>query len=90
LHFEPKDTDSMSDLGTELNLFKPKPSRMETRADVTNHAARAIIGAEAEQREAKTARLRQARLEAEAKLAAAAPNAKPRSTKTRVRGSARS
>jgi hypothetical protein len=68
----------MSDLITEFNLFKPKPSRMEARADVTNHAARAIIGAEAEQREAKTAKLRQARLEAEAKLSAKPSPAKQR------------
>ncbi len=49
--------------------FEPKPSRTETKADLTNQAARAIIGAEAERREAKTARLRQARLEQEARLA---------------------
>jgi hypothetical protein len=46
--------------------FKPKPSKAETKADVTDHAARSIISAEAERREAKTARLRQARLEQEA------------------------
>ena len=62
----------MSDGITEHNLFRPKASKAETKADVTNHAARAIIGAEAERREAKTARLRQARMEAEAKLAASA------------------
>jgi hypothetical protein len=51
-------------------LFKPKPSRTETKADVTTEAARSIIGAEAARREAKTARLREARLEAEAEAAA--------------------
>ena len=50
--------------------FGPKPSRAETKADVTDHAARSIISAEAERREAKTARLRQARLEQEAAQAA--------------------
>lgn len=59
----------MSGVITEHSLFKPKPSKAESKADVTNHTARAIIGAEAERREAKTARLRQARLENEAKQA---------------------
>ncbi len=60
----------MSSAITEHNLFKPRPSRTETKADVTSHVARAIVGAETERREAKTARLRQARLENEARLAA--------------------
>ena len=54
---------------TEHALFKPK-AKGEAKADVTNHAARVIIHDEAAQREAKTARLRQARLENEAKRAA--------------------
>jgi hypothetical protein len=50
----------MSGVITEYNLFKPKLSRAETKADITNHtSARAIVGAEAEPREAKNARLRQ-------------------------------
>ena len=59
----------------EHSLFRPKPSKAETKADITDHAARAIIGNEAALREAKTARLRQARLENEAKLAAAPASA---------------
>ncbi len=46
----------------EQNLFKPVRSRTETRSDLTNHTARAIIKAEDEQRRAKTAKLRKARL----------------------------
>ena len=65
------------------SVFKAKAPRAETRADVTDHAARAIIRDEAARREAKTARLRQARLENEAKLAAALPPAKPVSKKAR-------
>ena len=62
---------------TQGNLFKPKPSKAESKADITNDTARAIIGAEVERREAKTARLRQARLEMEA---ARPPYKKPAKT----------
>ena len=55
--------------------FKPRPSKAETKADITDHAARTIISDEAARREAKTARLRQARLEREATARPAA--AKP-------------
>ena len=68
----------MSGITTEHNLFKPKPSKAESKADITNNAARAIIGAEAERRDAKTARLRQARLENEATPATAPSPAKQR------------
>lgn len=63
----------MSDTITDPSLFKPKPSKAETKADITDHAARTIIDDEAARREAKTARLREARLQEEAKLAAAPP-----------------
>lgn len=64
------------------SLFKPKSSKADTRADLTDHTARAIIGDEAARREAKTARLRQARLDNEAKLATTTPPAKPPPKKT--------
>lgn len=67
----------MSGTITEQNLFKPKPSKAETRADITNRVARGILGAETERREAKTARLRQARLDAEAKLSVGASPGTP-------------
>lgn len=51
---------------TKDNLFRPSKSKAESRADITDRTARAIIDAEAEGREAKTMRLRQARLKAEA------------------------
>lgn len=66
---------------TEANLFKPKASKAESKADITNHAARAIIDDEAAKRAAKSARLRAARLENEAKLAEIAPPAKPAAKK---------
>ena len=71
----------MSRAIAEHSLFKPKPSKAESKADVTNHAARTIVEADAARREAKTARLRQARLENEAKLAAESPPAKPQKSK---------
>ncbi len=71
----------------EQGLFKPRPSKAETRADITDHAARAIIGDEASRREAKTARLRQARLESDAKLAALAPPSRPVRTRAASRRS---
>lgn len=69
---------SMTQPLTEHTLFKAQPaSRAQTKADLTDSAARAIIGEEARRREEKTARLREARLareaaEAEAEAAAAA------------------
>lgn len=71
----------MADVITELNLFKPKPSKAESKAEMTSNTARAIIDDEAAGRAAKTARLREARLENEARLAAIAPPAKPAAKK---------
>ncbi len=70
----------MSDV-TQQNLFRPARSKAESKADTTNNAARAILDDEAARREAKTAKLRQARLESEARAAAAAPAPKARKKK---------
>lgn len=80
-----KDTDDMRSIITEHKLFKPTPTRPETKADITNHVARTIIGAESERREAKTARLRLARLQAAAKepSVAASKQRRPRSAAPR-------
>lgn len=43
-------------------VFQPKASRQEAKADVTTRIAREILDAEASRREAKTEKLRQARL----------------------------
>ncbi|MCP1999750.1 hypothetical protein J2S34_002198 [Nitrobacter winogradskyi] len=75
---------------TKDNLFRPMRSRMETRADITDQAARDFIRAESEQRDANTARLRQARLENEAKCAAARPTVSPRHAKVAAHRGARS
>lgn len=47
---------------TKENLFKPSKSKSETKADITDSAARAILDAEAAKRRAKSERLRAQRL----------------------------
>lgn len=47
---------------TKENFFKPTPQRSENKADVTTKAALSILIAETAIREAKTERLRKARL----------------------------
>lgn len=54
---------------------RPKRSRSEVKAEVTDRAARLIIEAEVQRREAKTEKLRQARLEREAREGEAASKA---------------
>ncbi len=73
----------MNDLVTRGTLFKPAASRAESKAQMTDTAARSIIESEIAEREAKTARLRAARLEAEKReaKAPAKPAAKPKRTK---------
>ena len=44
-------------------VFQPKPSKQEAKADATTRLARRIVDGEAAAREAKTDRLRQARLD---------------------------
>lgn len=61
-----------------------KPTRQETRAEVTDAAARAIIDSEAAKRDAKTAKLRAARL----KMAAVAKTEKVAVAKKAVRAKA--
>ena len=53
----------------------------QTKADITDSAARAIIEAERAKQDAKTARLREARLAMEAEAAAAEPTAQPKPRK---------
>lgn len=54
-------------------IFKPAPSRSESKNDATDRAAREIIAAEATATEVKTAKLRAARLAREAEQAANPP-----------------
>ncbi|MFC7051081.1 hypothetical protein ACFQI3_00090 [Hansschlegelia quercus] len=61
---------------TKETAFKP-----EAKGDATTRAARAIIDGEIAQRDAKTARLRAARLAKEAEDLAAAPPIVPKATK---------
>ncbi len=50
---------------TQHNLFRPTKSKSETKAEITDHTAKGIIAAETKARDAKSARLRAARLENE-------------------------
>ena len=51
---------------SELGLFQPKLSASETKGDATTRAAQAIVDEETNARDAKTERLRAARLRKEA------------------------
>lgn len=66
---------------TREALFKPSRPTAETKAEITNRTARAMIDAEAERREINTAKLRQARLEKEALMAAEPEPVKARRVK---------
>ncbi|MEO3389202.1 hypothetical protein [Mesorhizobium sp. CAU 1741] len=58
-------------------MFKPKPSKQEAKADTTTRVAREILDSESRKRDAKTERLRLARLASEASDTEA-PAAKPK------------
>lgn len=68
----------MADIITEAALFKPKPSKSESKADTTTNVARAILDDETARREAKTAKLRAQRLAMEEAQAAEAPVKAPK------------
>ncbi len=55
----------MTGVTTKDNLFRPTRTRAESKAEVTDRTARAIIDAEVQRREAKTEKLRQARIASE-------------------------
>ncbi|WP_137387584.1 hypothetical protein [Rhodoligotrophos defluvii] len=58
---------------TKDNLFRLVRPGPQTKAEITNSTARAIIQAEADSREAKTRKLRQARLQMKARQPKPAP-----------------
>ncbi|BCM18908.1 hypothetical protein [Mesorhizobium sp. J8] len=58
---------------SDTSLFKPVPSRTEAKTDMTSRVARQIMDLEATAREAKTKRLRAARLAQEADAPKPAP-----------------
>jgi hypothetical protein len=62
-------------------VFKPRMSAAETKSDTTTRVAREIHDAEVAKREAKTERLRLARLAAEADAPAPEPKKKPAARK---------
>jgi hypothetical protein len=60
-------------------VFQSKPSKQEAKADITTRAARQIMDVEVSARDAKTERLRAARLALElAETPAPAPKKTPR------------
>lgn len=70
----------MAEIITKNNLFRATRQGSQTKADITDSTARAIMKAETDSRQAKTQRLRQARLEMEAQRPEPAP-AKRRAAK---------
>ena len=66
----------MSDPDDQLSKTQSKRLSSEARAEITDSTARAIINAEAESRDAKTRRLRKARLQREAEERSLEENAK--------------
>jgi hypothetical protein len=62
-------------------VFKPRPSRQETKADMTTRIAREILDIEASARIEKSERLRAARMAREALAAPAPARKKPRRKK---------
>lgn len=78
----------MNENVTKDNLFRPKSSKAETKADTTDRAARTVIEAEAAKQAAKTARLRKLRLAQEAETPETeTPAAAPKPTKRRAKSS---
>lgn len=55
---------------TKDTLFKPQRLTAATKAEITKQASHDLVQSETDRRNAKTARLRQARLEMEAQKAA--------------------
>jgi len=71
---------------TLLNaVFQPRLSRQETKADTTTRIAREMVNAEVVRREAKTERLRLARLELEKNAPPPATLASPKKKDPRGR-----
>ncbi len=75
----------MTAIITKDNLFRATRSKAETKAQVTDNAARAIIDAEVDSREAKTERLRQARMKMEADQAETAEAAPAKKTRAKAK-----
>jgi len=65
------------------SIFKPTPSKAETKGDRTSETARTILKVEATHRNAKTERLRAARLAREAAEPPAPVAPKARKTKAK-------
>ncbi|MDQ0510705.1 hypothetical protein [Ancylobacter amanitiformis] len=69
----------------ENNPFKPRPTPSETKADSISRVAMGMVEQETVRRDAKTARLREARLAKEASDATA-ERAAPSPTRGKARG----
>jgi len=68
----------MSDISVVETFIKPKRTSPDSKAETTTRVARQMLDAEANRREAKTARLRAARLAMEAKAASEVPEPAPK------------
>ncbi|AXV17105.1 hypothetical protein CYG48_16255 [Neorhizobium sp. SOG26] len=66
---------------TKEEFFSPTKLSARDKAAATDHTARAIIAAEASQREKKTEKLKLLRMEREAAEAASEPKAAPKKRK---------
>lgn len=71
------------------NVFKPTPSRSESKSDAIDRAAKEIIASETAAMLAKTAKLRAARLAREAEEAANPPPVVEAPAKKRKKSAAR-
>ena len=72
----------MTSIAAHRDPSLPSKTRTEAKAEITNRAARAVIDAETQYREAKTERLRRARIEKEKRIAASPDAAKAKPAKT--------
>lgn len=68
----------MSETSAMETFIKPKRTSPDSKAETTTRIAREMLDAEATRREAKTARLRAARLAMEAKAASETPEPAPK------------
>lgn len=69
---------------TKTSLFKASKPRNETPMEKTTRAVREILASEADTQNAKTARLRKARMERDASTPATPPAAKPKTVRKKV------
>lgn len=75
----------MTDTTTRHDPSRPARTRAETKAEITDRTAKALIEVEVRRRQAKTEKLRQARLAREAGAAAPAKRQRAKTTEPATR-----